>query len=50
MPRSSPSISNPKTEPIGGTEDNIADIFTKPISGSKFQEKLTRCNPIQIIT
>ena len=31
MPRSSPSISNPKTEPIGGTEDNMADIDADPI-------------------
>ena len=38
-----------KVENVNG-EDNIADIFTKPISGSKVQEKLIRCNPIQIIT
>ena len=30
-PNSSPSISNPKTDPIGGTEDNIADIEADPI-------------------
>ena len=29
-PKSSPSISNPKTDPIGGTEDNIADIEADP--------------------
>ncbi len=30
-PKSSPSISKPKTDPIGGTEDNIADIEADPI-------------------
>ena len=31
IPRSSPSISNPKIDPIGGTDDNMADIDADPI-------------------
>ena len=30
-PKNSPSISKPKTDPIGGTEDNMADIEADPI-------------------